>query len=46
MVDLPLVVVERGGSAQVPLSHDKRDWLYVEGSFHRWKARWCIVQNS
>ncbi len=31
---------------RVPLSHDKRDWLYVEGSFHRWKARWCIVQNS
>lgn len=32
--------------SRVPLSHDKRDWLYVEGSFHRWKARWCIVQNS
>lgn len=32
--------------SRVPLSHDKRDWLFVEGSFHRWKARWCIVQNS
>lgn len=32
--------------ARVPMSSDKRDWLYVEGSFHRWKARWCIVQNS
>lgn len=32
--------------ARVPLSHDKRDWLYVESSFHRWRARWCIVQNS
>ena len=32
--------------SRVPLSHDKGDWLYVEGSFHRWKARWCIVQNS
>lgn len=32
--------------SRVPLSHDKRDWLYVEGSFHRWKARWWIVQNS
>ena len=32
--------------ARVPLSGDKRDWLYVEGSFHRWKARWCVVQDS
>lgn len=32
--------------ARVQLSGDKRDWLYVEGSFHRWKARWCVVQDS
>ena len=32
--------------SRVPLSRDKRDWLYVEGSFHRWKARWCVVRNS
>lgn len=32
--------------ARVPLSSDKRDWLYVESSFHRWKARWCVVQDS
>lgn len=32
--------------ARVPLSGDKRDWLYVESSFHRWKARWCVVQDS
>lgn len=32
--------------ARVPLSRDKRDWLFVEGSFHRWRARWCVVDTS